>query len=76
MGQAIQRELIKLERLLDGDLDAVAVVAALELLGAPRHHAALLAEARIYNDYLPRRRGPPSASGRCTCSGTPSTSSR
>ena len=56
MGQAIARELVKLERLLDGDLDAPAVVAALELLGAARHHATLLAEARIYNDYLPKAR--------------------
>jgi acetyltransferase-like isoleucine patch superfamily enzyme len=54
MGQAITRELTKLERLLDGDLSATAVVKALEILGATRHHATLLAEARIYNDYLPK----------------------
>jgi acetyltransferase-like isoleucine patch superfamily enzyme len=54
MGQAIARELARMEMLLDGDLDAPAVVAALEILGAPGYHAGLLAEARIYNDYLPK----------------------
>jgi acetyltransferase-like isoleucine patch superfamily enzyme len=54
VGQAIARELLKAERLLDGDLDAPDVVAVLELLGATRHHAALLAESRIYNDLLPK----------------------
>ena len=54
MGKAITRELVKLEHLLDGDLSAPAVVAALQILGATRHHSTLLAEARIYNDYLPK----------------------
>ena len=54
MGQAITRELTRIERLLDGDLDAPALVTALEILGAARHHATLLAEAHIYNDYLPK----------------------
>jgi acetyltransferase-like isoleucine patch superfamily enzyme len=54
MGQAITRELLKVERLLDDDLDAPDVVAVLELIGATRHHASLLAESRIYNDLLPK----------------------
>jgi acetyltransferase-like isoleucine patch superfamily enzyme len=54
MGQAVTHELLKVERLLDGELDASDAVAVLEILGATRHHATLIAESRIYNDLLPK----------------------
>jgi acetyltransferase-like isoleucine patch superfamily enzyme len=45
---------MKAERLLDGELGAAAVTTALELLGASRTAAAVLADSQIYSDYLPK----------------------
>ena len=79
MGKAITHELVKLERLLDGELHDAAVAKALEHLGAPAPpRASLLPEARIYNDYLPKAAEvqPTQRSGPCTSCGTRSTSCR
>jgi hypothetical protein len=54
MGQVVARELIRAERLLDGELAPAGVIASLELLGASRDVAAVLADSDLYNDYLPK----------------------
>ena len=54
MGQVVARELVRAERLLDGELQASAVIAALVLLGASREAAAIIADSHLYSDYLPK----------------------
>jgi acetyltransferase-like isoleucine patch superfamily enzyme len=54
MGATIAQELVAIERLLDGELEAGAVAQVLERLGAPGFPAHLLPEARLYNEYLPK----------------------